>query len=130
MDDDLPDYARNLQELQRRSGRTQAENARRAGLERDAYGRYLHGKTRPPAPKLAALARAFEVAPSAIDPERPEVTLEDAELPRPWHFSEGRSGEPGMIHLHLDAELPLGVAQRVAEIVAEHARYRSPRVDF
>ena len=125
MDDDLPDYARNLQELQRRSGRMQAENARRAGLERDAYGRYLHGKTRPPAPKLAALARAFGVPPSAIDPERPEVTLDDADPVRPWDFSGSPSGDPGMIHLRIDAEVPLGVAQRIAEIVAEHCSVRT-----
>lgn len=121
MDDDLPDYARNLQELQRRSGRTQAENARRAGLERDAYGRYLHGKTRPPASKLAALARAFEVSPAAIDPEQPDVSIDQARLPPPCEISEARSSEPGFLRVRVDADLPVAIAQRIAELAAAHA---------
>lgn len=119
-DEILPGYAINLRALQRESGRTQAENARRAGLQRDAYGRYLHGKTRPPAGKLAALARAFGVSPAAIDPEQPNVSISDADLPPPFEILPSDI-EDGAVRIIVDARLPPSVASQVAELVAAHA---------
>lgn len=120
MNDEIPEYASRLQKLQAESGRTQAENARRAGLQRDAYGRYLHGKTRPPAGKLAALARAFDVSPAAIDPEQPDVSILDADLPPPFELRVSDRA-PGHAHVLVDAHLPVSVAQAIAEMVAAHA---------
>lgn len=120
MTKELPEFASRLQKLQQESGRTQAENARRAGLQRDAYGRYLHGLTRPPAGKLAALAHAFGVSPAAIDPEQPGVSIMDAELPPPYELRMSDRA-PGHAHVIVDAHLPMSVAQVIAELVAQHA---------
>lgn len=120
MTKDLPEYAARLQKLHKESGRNQAENARRAGLQRDAYGRYLKGLTRPPNGKLAALAMAFGVSPAAIDPERPEVSVLEAELPPPFELQMSDRA-PGHAHIIVDAHLPVSVAQVIAELVAKHA---------
>ncbi|VDS10034.1 hypothetical protein PARHAE_03245 [Paracoccus haematequi] len=121
---DLPDYAINLRRLQDASGRTQAENARRAGLERDAYGRYLHGKTRPPAAKLAALALAFGVAPEDIDPEQTGITIDDADLPPPFEIQEARTSGPGYLRVKIDADLPADIAGQIVELAAFSAPKR------
>lgn len=119
---DLPATAKNLRELLRRSGMSQAEVARKAHIARDAFGRYLHGVNRPPAKRVVALAEALGVSHLDIDPELPD------ELHIPRHqseydelFSIHPAKLPGHMRIKMDAELPVEVVTRIVEIVGTAA---------
>lgn len=119
-DADRPVWARNLQRLTRRSGLTQAELARRAGLQRDAYGRYLLGRTRPPAPKLLAIARALGVRPEEIDPDRSDLDEAALRVAAPLPYRITPSGGSGRrVRLEVSAEMDVAYALRIVELIAE-----------
>jgi transcriptional regulator with XRE-family HTH domain len=65
------------QEIQRRSGLSQAELARRAGLPRSVINVYLRGHREPGADTLARVAAAggFDLA---LEPRKPPVDVERA----------------------------------------------------
>lgn len=113
-----PIWAANLQKLTARSGLTQAEIARRAGLNRDAYGRYCLGKTRPPAPKLIAIAKVLGARPEEIDPDRDD--LEEAALrdagPAPFRITPAR-GDGANVFLEISAELDITTALKIVEMM-------------
>jgi transcriptional regulator with XRE-family HTH domain len=112
----LAHIAEKLAELTKKSGLTQAEVARRAGQQRDAYGRYVLGKTMPPTFKLAAIARVFGVEPGDIDPVRDYSTV----LMQPDKhnaFKITPSDDGDMVHLALDIDLPIEVAGNVMKLV-------------
>ncbi|SFL09372.1 Transcriptional regulator, contains XRE-family HTH domain [Loktanella salsilacus] len=111
-----------LTQLTKRSGLTQAEIARRAGLQRDAYGRYMLGKTMPPPHKLAAIARVFGVDVTELDPVRDYKTVEnDEEVEAPQAFRITPSPKSSeMVRLQLDVDLPLDVAAQVMGLVNPH----------
>lgn len=118
----LPDYARKIQQLTADSGLTQAEIARRACMNRDAYGRYHNGVTKPPADKVLAIAKVFGVKPSEIGKEFSH--LEKAALvpqnPGPaYSISPAASGAIGKVYLEVGAELPVATASRIVEILVE-----------
>lgn len=133
--DELPAWARNLADLTERSGLTQAELARRAGLSRDSYNRYVRGLTRPPLKSLRALAELFGVKLSDIDPSRsaadtmpdPEsmVSRYDAsdidERYRDAHYilSPTASGDPSRTRLRIDVDLSISASARIIEILQE-----------
>jgi transcriptional regulator with XRE-family HTH domain len=58
-------------DIESRSGLTQAELARRAGLDRSVLNAYAHGRRQPSVAALGRIARAgglqLELAPAAID---------------------------------------------------------------
>ena len=119
-DTGLPNWANKIRELTIRSGLTQAELARRTGVNRDAFGRYHNGVTKPPPQKLIMLARAFGVRPSEIDPEFSH--LDDAELTdpaatQPYSISPPTDGNPSHVHLDVSCDLPITVAMRLIEIL-------------
>jgi transcriptional regulator with XRE-family HTH domain len=96
-----------------KSGLTQAEIARRAGLQRDAFGRYMLGKTRAPSKKLVAIARVFGVRPSELDPDRPDLdAIADAD-PTPVRAYTLTPGTGGLVRLEFSAEIPIDLAARI-----------------
>ncbi|WP_210528531.1 helix-turn-helix domain-containing protein [Rubellimicrobium arenae] len=119
--EELPVWAANLQHLTRRSGLTQAELARRAGLQRDAFGRYLLGRTRPPPAKLVAIAKALGVRPADIDPERGD--LEEVPPPEqgrvPFRITPAYGGGRGRVFLEVAAEMDIADALRIVELMTK-----------
>lgn len=112
MDHDAQDIRDRLHEAISRIGLSQSEVARRAGITRDDVSRYVTGKTRPPAPKLASIAQVLGVRPSDLDPSSmvrgaariadrngylvlPEADREDGRvrLQVDMHISDERLGE-------------------------------------
>ncbi|EKX56467.1 helix-turn-helix domain-containing protein [Cereibacter sphaeroides] len=127
----LPVWSRRLQELTERSGLSQAELARRAGMSRDTYNRYCRGLTRPPRKKVLALAELFGVETWEIDPleagiaalrRESERSLEAlGEQPTPstpsYILSPPSSGDPRRMHLRVDADVRIETALRIAELL-------------
>jgi transcriptional regulator with XRE-family HTH domain len=64
-------------ELHRRSGLSQAELARRAGIPRSVLNAYLHGRREPGADTLLRIATAAGMA-LRVDPRKPPVDPERA----------------------------------------------------
>jgi transcriptional regulator with XRE-family HTH domain len=122
---DLPDMmytAARIRELVEQSGLTQAEIARRAGLQRDAFGRYMLGKTRTPSKKLIGIARVFGVPPSHLDPNRPELDEIAEANPTPVHdYTITPAAGAGMVRLEFSAELPIEVAAEIVKILTSRA---------
>lgn len=124
----LPEWARRLQELTEKSGLSQAELARRAGISRDTYNRYCRGLTRPPRQKVLALASLFGIEDREIDPVqvrlealrretgKAEAARRDHPAP-PYLLSPPVSGDPGMMHLRLDADIRIETALRIVELL-------------
>jgi transcriptional regulator with XRE-family HTH domain len=122
---DMPDMmytASRIREMVEQSGLTQAEIARRAGLQRDAFGRYMLGKTRTPSKKLISIARVFGVPPSHLDPSRSELDEIAEADPTPVHdYTITPAAGAGMVRLEFSAELPIGVAAEIIEILTRRA---------
>ncbi|MDF3420105.1 helix-turn-helix transcriptional regulator [Sulfitobacter sp. S46] len=118
--DELPIYAQNLQRILRERNLQQSEVAEASGLKRDGFGRYYHGKTKPPAKKLIAIAAALKVKPSDIDPE--SVSLDNIEAEHSadefaYQMTPAMSRRPGYLTLRVNVELPAGMAVRIAETI-------------
>lgn len=114
-------WAAKIQELTEKSGLSQSEIARRAGINRDAYGRYHNGTTKPPAQKLIMIARAFGVKPSDIDPA--SAALDDTEIAdqpasaQKYGITPPTSGRSDRVHLSVSCELSVPTAMRIIEIL-------------
>ena len=111
-----------LKKLTKKSGLTQAEIARRAGQQRDSYGRYLLGRTTPPLQKLVKIAQVFGVEVSEIDPFRDysAVIVEDDEEDNPAFSLVPSAKDPEMVRVRLDVDLPLVVAADVMKLVSPY----------
>lgn len=130
---DLPIWAKNLADLTERSGLTQAELARRAGLSRDSYNRYVRGLTRPPLKSVRALAELFGVKISDIDPSRSAAdTMPDSGVSRydasdideryreaSYIMSPTASGDPMRTRLRIDVDLSISAAAKIIELLQE-----------
>lgn len=118
-DHDLPLWANRIRQLTKQSGLSQSEIARRAGVNRDAFGRYHNGVTRPPAQKLLMIAQAFDVRPSEIDPEathldkaKPETRKSD-----PYRIGPPSTGKQSAVQLDVSCEVPVAIAMQVIDIL-------------
>lgn len=80
-DEELPEIARKIRDAIEKTGETQAEIARRAGINRDMMNRYVRGITRPPLPKITAIAQALDLDPRELD-DRAQPAL----APEPLRF--------------------------------------------
>jgi transcriptional regulator with XRE-family HTH domain len=115
------EVAKNLSDLLRESGMSQADASRASGIPRDAFGRYLHGLNLPPARKVAKIAAAFGCSPHRIDPSLPEdLRLPDGPDPSSTLLSVRRGSVEGNLRITMDTELPSELAMRLARIVTEH----------
>lgn len=132
---ELPEWAQRIQALTARAGIPQAELARRAGMSRDAYNRYYRGATRPPYKQAVALARLFGVEVRDIDPDRDGIAAlhrageasreaweEETEYmearSRPaYSLHPPSSGDPGMVRLRVDADIPLESATTIISLL-------------
>lgn len=129
-DEIVPIFALKIQELVRKSGQTQAELARRCGMGRDTFNRYFSGVTRPPAKRLIALARLFNVSPQEIDPDADEKELADAGMQpevaeEQYKLGPPRNGDPANIRIFVDCDMSIGTAFRIIDLInndkfAEH----------
>lgn len=122
--DELPIYAQNLQRILADRGLQQSEVAAASGLARDAFGRYFHGKTKPPPKKLIAIAAALGVKPSEIDPDG--IAFDSSEiggdLRQPaFEISPSVSGKSGFYSLRVNVELPKNVALQIANLIEDNA---------
>lgn len=120
IDESLPIYAQNLQRILRERNLQQSEVAEASGLKRDGFGRYFHGKTKPPAKKLIAIAAALKVKPSDIDPDSvslDDVAAEYAADEYAYQMTPAMSRRPGYLTLRVNVELPAGMAVRIAETI-------------
>lgn len=109
-DDELPIYARNLQKLMTRTLQKQSDIARKAGIARDAFGRYYHGKNRPPPMKAVAIARVLGCLPSEIEPEYknyddPANLPQDVDDEPAYMTMPAIDGDPRKMRLRIDADL-------------------------
>lgn len=118
---ELAPWVDRLQDLVVRSGLRQAEIARRAGLQRDALGRYVRGLTRPPPAKLAAIARVLGVEPHDIDPDRRDLVGMAAPDTGPplYRLTPARSGDSSRTYLEVAAEVDMALALRIVELVTK-----------
>ena len=115
------EIAKNLSDLIRQSGMSQADVSRASGIPRDAFGRYLHGVNLPPAWKVARIAAAFGCSAHRIDPSLPEDLRPPAGPDRSAAlFSVRRGSVEGNLRITMDAELPNELVMNIARIVTEH----------
>jgi transcriptional regulator with XRE-family HTH domain len=82
-DEELPEIARKIRDAIEKTGETQAEIARRAGINRDMMNRYVRGITKPPLPKITAIAQALGIDPRELD-DRAQPASDTA--PEPLRF--------------------------------------------
>jgi transcriptional regulator with XRE-family HTH domain len=125
---DLPAYARNLQRLTQQAGMRQSDVALRAGIARDAFGRYYHGHNRPPPLKTAAIARVLGCLPYEIDPGLPPEIAPGAAgalsllAPRPpltgFNLGPAKGGDPEKMRIFLDADIPAADALKILSILS------------
>ena len=118
--DPVPYWVQRIQELTMRSGLSQAELARRAGMSRDAFNRYHSGRTRPPGDKLLVLAELFSVDPQDIDPDT--VTLKmptDVRTMEPFRVGRASNGDPNCVHLQLSVDVHISTMSKILELVNE-----------
>lgn len=131
VDETLPVYARNIQALAARTGLSQAELARRANMSRDAFHRYVTGKTRPPVEKVYVLADLFRVDPTDIDPDRRYLRQKGAlftpQSLEPYKISGASNGDPDLVHLTLGMDVRHDTLARILELVADERRWRAER---
>lgn len=115
----MPVWSLAIQRLTERSGLSQAEIARRAGLTKDALNRYHSGKTRPPRLKLEALAGVFGVHPNEIDPDR--ITLVKTPRPtvQPYSVARSATGDHSRVHFKLEMDMSAVGMARIIEIANE-----------
>ncbi|UWR30960.1 helix-turn-helix domain-containing protein [Sulfitobacter sp. W002] len=116
--DEMPIFAQNLQRILEERNLQQSEVAEASGLKRDAFGRYYHGKTPPPAKKLIAIARALKVKPSDINPDATgldDVEMTEIEGDPIYQMTPAMSRRAGYLMLRINTELPAGMAVRIVE---------------
>lgn len=122
----IPHWAKKIKELTAQSGLSQSEIARRAGINRDAFGRYHNGVTKPPPEKLIMIARTFGLRPSDIDPDSKMLDkTEIAERPvsaQSYSISPSTTGECSNVRLSVSCDVPLSVATRVIEILHQELK--------
>ncbi len=118
-DSDLPVWANRIRELTEKSGLSQSEIARRAAINRDAFGRYHNGVTKPPSQKLIMIANAFGVKPSEIDPDSAHLDMvkPDAKRSEPYRIGPPSSGRQSAVQLDVSCEIPVNVAMQIIEIL-------------
>lgn len=119
----MPVWALNLQRILEERNLQQSEVAEASKLKRDAFGRYFHGKTKPPAKKLLAIAAALKVKPSDIDPD--SVTLDEVDYDHKYsapayEMTPAISRKIGYLTLKLNVELPAGIAVKICEEVEKY----------
>lgn len=124
IDDDkneLPDYALNLRKLIAAAGVSQAEIARRAGMNRDALNRYTHGRTRPPARRVLAIANVLGCLPSDIDRYMFRLDSEAKNVPAKFTYqmTEAKSEREGFVGFHLSGEIEKKLALKLIEVLEE-----------
>ena len=121
--ENVPFWARRLQELTARSGLSQAELARRAGMNRDAFNRYHSGRTRPPGARLEALAEVFSVHPNDIDPDRLTLVKRGVEKTVvPYSITPSASGDPKLVHLKVDTDVTMDAMTKILDILTVGVR--------
>jgi transcriptional regulator with XRE-family HTH domain len=121
-DEQVPIWASNLRKLTAASQLSQAELARRSGMQRDSFGRYVLGKTMPPDAKLIAIAKVFGVKPSDIDPDRTEldgIEMQSAPARTAYSISPSLNGEKGRVFLEVATEMPFSEAAKIVQIITE-----------
>jgi transcriptional regulator with XRE-family HTH domain len=122
MDDhteEVPIWAARLQELTLATGLTQAEIARRAGLQRDAYGRYVLGKTKPPLRRIRAIASALGVKPGEISEEWAHMDSDIAGPAVAQKWTMGATARPGIVRMEFSGEVTLEEAGRFMSLLRE-----------
>lgn len=128
---DLPVWARNIQRLANATGLTQAELARRAGMTRDAFHRFITGKTRPPTDRTYQLADLFGVDPKEIDPTRlyhgKRRKFSGGSAVQPYTLTAPSNGDPDLLHLKLEIDLRHMTAARILELVADERKWQMTR---
>lgn len=128
---ELPVWARNVQRLSSGTGLTHAELARRAGVTRDAFHRYVTGKTRPPMRAMHQLAALFGVDPQEIDPTRvyarkqPRSVVGSAMMP--YTLTAPTNGDPDLMHIKLEMDLRHMSLARLLEIIADERKWQLTR---
>lgn len=116
--DKIPVWAKRLQQLTSKSGLSQAELARRAGLNRDAFNRYHAGKTRPPVDRLETLAKVFGVHPNDIDPDRLTlVKRSDVNSVQPYSVTPAANGDQHQVRLRVDTDVSFEAMTKILEIL-------------
>lgn len=118
---ELPAYALNLRRLFAAAGVSQAEIARRAGMNRDALNRYTHGRSRPPARRVLAIAKALGCRPSEIDRNmfRLDLEAENFYIGSTYHMSPAKSGREGFVGFSLSGEIEKELALKLINLLEE-----------
>lgn len=94
---------------------TQAELARRAGLNRDAVSTYITGKALPGPTKLAAIAKVFGMEPSELLPAAAEALSAPTTLPLDtFSFKEVA---PGRVRLQVNRVVSLATAMEIGRLI-------------
>ena len=103
----------NIAALVARSGMTQTEVARRAGIDRGQLSLYCSGKARPNAPNAVRLAKALGASVADImgaPADQPTLTDTPMVMEYVGH---------GIIRLRIDCRTTMDIAQRIAKILDE-----------
>ena len=129
LEDQLPVWAQNLRNLSVGTGCSDAELARQSGMSRDAFHRYVSGKTRPPVEKVYRLADFFGVAPEDIDPGRRYVSRPAQELAtaRFYTVAPPSSGDPTLVYFHFKMDMRHGTLAKILDLVADERRWLNER---
>lgn len=112
-------WRRWLDENHWRRGWTQAEAARRCGMQRDIYGKYLKGYAQPTDRKLMQLAAGYRVNPGEIDPDRAHLDMHMPDLfdDVSIRLEEPVSGNTKRANLFIDGEMDVALAMKVIELL-------------
>lgn len=117
--DGTPDWARKMQEATVATGLTQAEIARRAGLQRDAYGRYVLGKTKPPLRRVRAIAAALGVKPSELSEEWAHLDDDKSASGIVQRWTMSPTPRPGIVRIEFAGDVTLEEAARMMALLKE-----------
>jgi transcriptional regulator with XRE-family HTH domain len=109
-------FARRLVALIRQAGLTQAELARKAGMERYHVTDYVTARRYPRPAQLAALAEALGVSPDDLRPRAPGAS-EPPKLPRFGIVADERN--PGKMRVQLDETVSLETALKIGELLKD-----------
>ena len=128
---ELPVWAQNIQRLAALTGLKHAELARRGGMTRDAFHRFITGKTRPPIDRIYQLADLFGVDPKDIDPTR----VYCGKVPKafggsalqPYKITPPQNGDPDLVHLNLEMDIRHGTLAKILELVADERKWELTR---
>jgi len=133
-------WHQNLRALADATGLTDSELARRAGMNRTTFHRYVNGKIRPPFKRVFQLAELFGVETDHIDPKWDTSRQNKHPLPLetglngsfktrkpPYTLSPAINDDPEMTHLHLHMDMRHEVMARVLCLVAEERLWQAAR---